>query len=136
VSISNRLRYIIWCSQTSAVRFWFGLTSIGFGSFFMFSATVHHPLSEYNLMLKLASDWVWALCFVLNGFSLLYGIVFATYNRLLVVLEGLLGTVVWVASASAVVITQQSIGAHVVGGLIAFWILIRYPTHKEFKDAV
>lgn len=133
--ISDRLTYIIWCSQTTAVRFWFALASLGFGSFFMFSETVHSPLSEYKLMLQLAADWVWALCFTVNGLSLLYGILGKTYNRVLVVLEGLLGTVVWVASASAVVITQHAIGAHVVGGLIAFWILIRYPTHKEYKDA-
>lgn len=130
----NRLMFIIWCSQTTAVRFWFALASIGFSSFILCSESIYSPTSEYKLMTQLAPNWFWAFGFALNGLSLLYGVFMKTYNKFLVILEGLLGTVVWCASAGAVAIAQQAIGAHVVGGLIAFWLLVRYPTHKEYKS--
>lgn len=86
-------------------------------------------------MLKLAPNWVWGLGFLIHGGSVIYGVATHSFNRLLVVLEGLLGTIVWTTSAVVVVVTQHTVGAHVVGALVAFWLLVRYPTHWEYKDA-
>lgn len=130
-----RLVWLINYSQTSVVRFWFGLSSVGFGLFMALADVEKFAESEYRMMLALAPDHVWAALFFVHGFAVLYGVFAHKYNRLLVILEGVLGVALWCGSAAAVVITQKSFGAHVVGGMIAFWLLIRYPTHWEYKDA-
>lgn len=127
----RRLDTILFIEQSTTTRLWFGLTTFMFGWFFVGADTVHSGLSEYALMLKLAPDWVWALGFWLNGLALLYGSFTNRWGKFQLFLEGVLGVVVWVGSAYAVTVTQGVLGAHSVGGAIAFWIYVRYPTHWE-----
>lgn len=130
----GQLLWVLNKSQTTSTRFWFGFASIGFGSFMMSSPAVLNGSSEYSMMLKLAPNFVWATAFAVNGLSLLYGVFTKTYSRTLVIFEGLLGTVAWTACAATIVISQHTFGATVAGAAVAFWLLVRYPTHWEFKD--
>lgn len=134
-AIWMRLVWVMLFSQTASTRFWFGLVGIGFSSYMISSSTIHSPISEYQLLLQIAPDWVWAIGFLTHGCALIYGVLTHTYNKLLMVLEGILGTVVWTTSAVVIVITQNTIGAQAAAALIAVWLLVRYPTHWEYKDA-
>lgn len=129
--LRGRLEQILLYDQTSNTRLWFGITSLFFGLFMYYSKTAHNSVSEYALMLKFAPDWAWAICFVVNGLSLVYGAITEKFNTVLLVLEGALGAVVWVASAYCVVVTQGGIGAQFAGAVIASWIYFRYPTHRK-----
>ena len=132
----HRIRWVLLYSQTSATRMWFGLTSIGFGSFMLFSPTVHSRLSEYNLMLQIMPDQIWGALFVLHGLALWYGLLMRTFNKLLLILEGLVGIAVWAGAGIAVSIAQGAPGAVLAGTLISFWLLVRYPTHRERTDGI
>lgn len=127
----TRFIEIVLHEQSTTTRFFFGWTTLGFASFFFFSHTVHHPLSEYQLMLRYAPDEVWATAFAINGIALIVGAWTNRYSSFQLFLEGTLGVIIWVSSAYCVVITQGAAGAHVMGGVIAFWVYIRYPTHWE-----
>lgn len=124
---------IVFHEQSTTTRFFFGWTTLGFASFFWFSPTVHADLSEYKLMLVYAPDWVWATGFLLNGAALVQGSWTNKYSKVQLFLEGALGVIVWIGSAYCVTKTQGAVGAHAMGGLIAFWVYIRHPEHK--KDA-
>lgn len=100
----------------------------------IFSPTVHNDLSEYKMMHAIAPPWIWGMGFIISGGAMLYGLLTSTYSKLLLLLEGTLGVAVWVGSAYAVVVTQHSPGAQVIGGFIALWIYARYPTHWERND--
>lgn len=131
--ILKRVDFIVFFDQSTTTRLFFGFTTFMLGLFFIMSNTVHNELSEYQLMMKLAPDWVWALCFCVNGAALMYGAYTNKYSKLQLFLEGVLGITVWVGSAYAVTITQHSVGAHLAGAIISFWVYIRYPTHWEGK---
>lgn len=131
----HRLHWVLVLSQTGATRFWLGLASIGLSIFLYFSTTIHEPYSEYRLMILLAPDGLWALGFFIHGASLWYGVFTQTYNKLLLLLEGILGTVVWWACAITVSIAQQAPGAILSGACVALWLCIRYPTHWEYDNA-
>jgi hypothetical protein len=132
----TRIEFILFIDQSTTTRLWFGLTGLFFSFFFFLSPTVHSDLSEYRLMLALAPHWLWALGFAVNGLALMYGAYTNAYSKLQLFLEGVLGVVVWCGSAYAVVTTQGSLGAHAVGGAIAFWVYVRYPTHWEGQNVV
>jgi hypothetical protein len=133
----ERIVWVLMCSQTSAVRFWFGAASFGFCSFITFSLSDQNfaAKTEYSNLSNIAPWWLWAVAFFTHGSALWYGVFTKTFNNFLVVLEGLLGLIVWSASAMAIVLSQHSIGAQTVGACIAFWLLVRYPTHWEYQDA-
>ena len=131
----EQLLWVLTKSQTTSTRFWFGMAGIGFGSFLMFSPAVTNGVSEYAMMMKLAPSYVWSLAFSINGLALLYGVFSQTYSKTLVIFEGLLGTMAWTTTAVTIVISQHTLGATVAGAAVAFWLLVRYPTHWEYKDA-
>ena len=126
-----RMDFILFKDQSTTSRLWFGFVTFMFGFFFALAPTVHNELSEYQLMMKLAPDWVWALGYWINGAALMHGAYTNRYSKLKLMLEGTLGVVIWVGSAYAVTVTQGSIGAHAAGAMVAFWIYVRYPTHWE-----
>ena len=131
----GRLYWLFRYSPTTAVRFWFGLASLGMASFMVFSPTVHLPNNEYVIMLGLMRDKVWGLAFAINGFALMYGVLRRTYNLYLLWMEGILGTASWIAAAFCMTLAQGAPGASVCAALIAAWILYRYPTHLGKEDA-
>lgn len=127
----DRLKFIIFEEQSTTTRLFFGLTTLFFGFFFLSASTIDDYVNEYLFMLSLAPAWLWGVGFCVNGTALLYGAITNKYSKIQLFLEGVLGVVVWIGSAYAVVVTQRALGAHVIAGLIAFWIYIRYPTHWE-----
>lgn len=131
----RRLRDIWKRSETLAVRFWFGLASIGFGIFMAFANPVLEIDShEYIYMLLLAPRDVWGALFVLHGIALLYGVITARFSNILLLLEGVLGCALWAVSAVAMTLSQGSPGPAIAGGAISVWLLTRYPTHWEYEN--
>lgn len=127
----SRLAHILFVERSTNTRLFFGFATFMVGVFFLTSQTVHNEVSEYTLMLKLAPDWAWGACFCVNGTALMCGAYTNHYSKIQLFLEGVLGVVVWVGSAYAVLVTQHSVGAYLAGAVISFWIYIRYPTHWE-----
>lgn len=127
-----RLKWLLLSSQTSAVRFWFGLTSVFNAGFYHFSWDQFHIDSEYELMFKIVPPDVWAGLFLLHGISLLYGVFTRQYNKGMLLLEGVLGVALWFACATAVTMVQTTPNVQIAGALVALWLLVRYPTHHEW----
>ena len=130
-----RLRWLALRSQTSAVRFWFGLASLGFSWFFFTFNSLTHPSAGYAIMYSLADVRVWAIGFGVHGAALIYGSMTRTYSNLQLILEGVLGVTVWGASGLALAFAQGTMSATVAGAFVALWLLIRYPTHWEYVNA-
>ena len=130
-----RCRYMWAKSPTSATRFWFGLADLGFASFVLLSPTIHSPLSEYVLMLKIAPDELWGIAYLVHCCALWYGVLTRRYSHTLLVLEGVLGVVLWTASAVCVGIAQGAPGATCAGLMMAYWLLVRYPAPEEYHHA-
>ncbi len=129
----KRLKWVLKCSQTVATRFWFSLTSLGFG-YFMLNSQI--AFSEYALMLKIASPEIWCMLFTIHGLAMLYGVSQNLHNKILLLLEGILGIIIWTTAGIAVTIAQGALGAIIAGTLISFWLLVRYPTNEEYKDGL
>lgn len=132
--LAARIKYLILCSQTLAVRFWMALAAIGYASVTLFVPSVGPD--EFHLMFKLASPEAWALLFLIHGIALLYGVLSRRYSTYQLILEPMLGLVLWGVSAVSHFMPQGAIGPVMVAATIHFWLLIRYPTHREFRDAV
>lgn len=129
----NQLKYIFKTSETVSVRFWFALASIGFGCFMMFMRhTLEVDSMEYIYMFLLADKYTWGTLFILHGTALLYGALTGRFSNTLLIIEGVLGCAVWTVAAIAMTLSQGTPGPTVAGGLIAIWLLVRYPTHWEY----
>lgn len=130
--ISRRLRYVLLESETVAVRWWFGLVSVGYAMFLPLVDT-HF---EYSVSVAVMPAWIWSILFFIIGFSLLYGVIFRIYNKVGWFLEGVLCTATWVALGITTSISQGMPGATMAASLIAVWILVRYPTWTDHSDTL
>lgn len=133
-NFKTRMHFIIFEEQSTTTRMFFGLATFLFGVFFLNASSTYWSHGEYAFMMKLAPYWLWGTGFLINGAAVMIGAYTNKYSKPQLMLEGVLGVVVWIGSAYAVVVSQNTIGAHVAAGLIAFWIYVRYPTHWEGKD--
>ena len=125
-----RLKWLILQADTVAVRFWFSLAGLGFCV-----DTLSGPISaREHAMFLLAPQLVWFGLFALHACALLHGVFTKRFNTVLLMLEGVLGTALWGAVSVVTMLTQGGPNATVAGALIAFWLLVRYPTHWEYTD--
>ena len=121
----NPLLYILLQSETTAVRFWFGLTSLFFG-LFMWT----HPEAkwEYLVTYIIMPHWMWGIGFMVSGAAVLIGAVTKKYSWTSMFFEAILGTVLWVSVSVSSMMSQGSPGAVTIAGLMSMWLLVRYPT--------
>ena len=126
-----RVKWLMFNSETYALRFWFGLTSIGFGLFMLTTPMNQLEVQEYRIMLSMASIHIWGLAFFIHGIVSWYGVITLISNKFLLIFEGVLGLVVWTAASISIMIAQSAPGAVTAGIFIAFWLLVRYPTNWE-----
>jgi hypothetical protein len=115
-------------SETLALRFWFGLVSIGFAAFLLFEAVSHW---EYAVSFSFMPHWAWATLFAINGAALLLGAITKRYSKVHLLVEGGLGVFLWVAMGITSMISQGTPGAITMSMFISVWLCIRYPTWNE-----
>lgn len=121
----NRLRYVLFGSETTATRFWFGLVSIGFG---LFCSQINGHW-EYAVAVQIMPPLVWSALFILYGATVVTGVFTQYYSAPLLGVK-LVGVFCWTAMGITTSIAQHTIGATVFGSLVAMWIVMRYPTWK------
>lgn len=119
------LTYILLKSETSAIRFWFGLATIFFGIFLL-----ANPQSqwEYVITYIILPHWVWGIGFLMTGSAMLYGSLASKLSTLSMFFEGILGTILWVGVAVSSMMSQGSPGAVTIAALMSVWLAIRYPS--------
>lgn len=127
---ARRLYEVLLKTDTAPTRFWFAIASLGFAIDTIYST---NEISD-KLMFAIAPEWAWVMLFTLNAIALLYGVFTKRYDTILLFFEGILGTALWMAAAFAHIYAHGSLDAVFAGGLIALWLLIRYPTHWEYSD--
>ncbi len=74
--------------------------------------------------------YLWALLFVLVGCVTIYGAVTCRYSKATLVVEGLLGVALWSAVSISSSISQGSIGAVTIAGVVSVFLLVRYPAWR------
>lgn len=121
----NNLQRLLLTGSTSLLRFWFGLTAIGYAVFLLRVPADHY---EYAVTMQVASRYVWVALFILVGCATVYGAVTSKYSKATLVVEGFLGVAVWTAVGISSSISQGSIGAVTIAAVISIYLLIRYPT--------
>lgn len=129
-----RLHWLVLHSQTTATRFWLGVASFGYASLLFSTKNIEHTSESFHLMMQLAPAHIWAMCFSIHGIALWYGAVTRTFSQILLLVEGVLGSAIWVGAAASYAIAQGIFGPTAAGALIAIWLLVRYPTHWERDD--
>jgi hypothetical protein len=129
----KRLMNVLLCGETVLLRFFFSLAGFGWVSWVL----VDVSFAEFHEhAMKLATPNQFAMIFFIHSCALLYGVVTQKYNRWLLMLEGALGVFAWSAMAWAETMDQTGIGPSAVGALVAFFLLVRYPTHYTPKDEI
>lgn len=119
------IKYILLQSETVAVRFWFGLVSI-FYSLFLSAEAVNHW--EYTITFDLMPAWMWSCLLAFNGISYIRSSLTNKYGINSMLMEGILGTLLWVSLSITSMMSQGTPGAVTVAGALSVWLLIRYPT--------
>ncbi len=119
------LGYILLQSETSAVRFWFGLTTFFFGIFFASNSAAQW---EYAITFIVMPHWMWGIGFMMSGAAVFRGAITRKYSILTMFFESILGTALWVGVAISSMMSQGSPGAVTIAALMSIWLLIRYPT--------
>lgn len=138
---ANRVRarlYSLYArSETTMTRVWFGFFSFMMSVYMYFdhidSEVYHNGIDVHYLMFSIASPTIWAAGFLLHSLSLFYGALTNKYNTLLLLSEAVLGVALWIGMAAAIAIMQHFPGPESIGGVLALWLLIRYPTHSEWE---
>ena len=128
--IYDRLRWLLLEAETAPTRLWLSLSGLLMAS----DVLVSSGQPEYKSLVILMPGAVWAALFITHGVSLMYGVLTRKYNKVLLVLEGILGTALWSSSAVIMFFFQGGPDATLAGACAAFWLLIRYPTHWEYTD--
>lgn len=122
----ERLRAILSESDPTAVKFFFGLVTIGY-SIFIPQAIGHYM---YRLAFEWINPWVWVVALMVNGIALVMGALYDRPTRLSFILEGVLGGAAWGALGVATAASQGVPGPTFFAMFIAIWIGGR---HKPWK---
>jgi hypothetical protein len=117
-------------SQTTIIRLFFGLSSLC-GALFLGKLNSD---DTYAIIFDIAPRKVWVGLLLLNGFALIYGVVTKKYSNFLLIAEGVLGVAIWSSIAVISIIINVHQIVPLIVALCALWVLIRYPTHREFHD--
>ena len=116
------LAELLIAGDTRQLRFWFGLTGIAYALFLSFAAPSHW---EYGLAFQVLPPHAWSIMFSVSGLALVYGAVTCRYDRLMLTLEGVLGSIAWTALSITTMMSQGTIGAVTVAALINLNLLLR-----------
>jgi hypothetical protein len=127
----NRLLYMLAKEDTTLLRLFFGLASILFGCRLMFDDSWH---VFHESSLRIAPQWVLMEMFFAHGAAVVYGSITSRNNLPLLWLEGILGVFIWMAVAWTDLIDIGTASPSLVGAALAFFLLVRYPTHYGVKS--
>lgn len=119
------LAELLIAGDTRQLRFWFGLTSLSFSVFMSFGAPSHW---EYGIAFLVLPPHAWSILLGVSGLALMYGAVTCHFDRLMLALEGVAGSIAWVALAITTMMSQGSIGAVTIAAIINLYLLVRYPS--------
>lgn len=132
VQILNRpLLLLLRTGDTRLLRIFFSLGSIGFVLWSLFDKDF---AAEHQYMLALANHnrYLFATAFAVHAISTFYGVLTKRYSIPLAFTEALLGWFLWLGGGIAEAVEQGAPGPMLLsGGLLATFLLIRYPTHNE-----
>lgn len=128
-SLKSRILYLLLFSETSMVRCWVAWASIGWAFTCFNNSLASH--SALQLMYNVLPSYIWGSIFLINGFTLLWGVVFKKLYWWSSTTEIILGLFAWGIAALSHVQAQGSIGPAIFGALIFFWLGVRFPSTKE-----
>ena len=126
-ALENRVLRLLLEGDTALVRFWFALCSYGWAAFIFFATDqflLEHPESYH-----LARAEQLGVLFAVYATATMYGVVTRRFSVPLLFVEGALGTFLWGGIGIVDMLAQGSVGPAFGGGLIALYLLMRYPTH-------
>ena len=124
--ISNRLLSLLLFGDTAMLRFFFALTSVGWGVWVLSDPTF---AAQHAMTIAFVPLPQLGILFITHACAVFYGIWTHRYNVILLFIEGLLGVFLWVGVGLAEAKGQGALGPTLFGGIAAMFLLIRYPTH-------
>jgi hypothetical protein len=125
--MKRNIKYIFTESETIAVRFWFGLITLGYG---FYLPTVNLK-SDFVLAIMLMPAWLWGILFGINGIATIYGTLTSKKSRINMLVECVLGTFCWITIGVTVSMAQGIPGPTLMASMVSLWLLVRYPTWKS-----
>jgi hypothetical protein len=133
-TLKCRLGWLLNRSQTSVVRLWFSLASLGFASFFFFTPAPALLETDLYYALKIMPCWAYFWGFLIHGLTLMYGVLSRRFSTILYWFEAVFGSVLWGLCSISTIIHNGYPDAILSGALIAWWIQYRYPSYSEKTD--
>lgn len=135
-SFRERSLWLLNRSQTSVVRLWFALASLGFASFFFFTPAPMLDRTDLQYALAIMPCWAFFWGFLIHGLTLIYGVLSRRFSTTLYWFEAVFGSVLWGLCSISTIIYNGYPDAILSGACIAWWIQYRYPSHTEKTDAL
>lgn len=122
----SRFIYMLAKEDTTMLRFFFGLASVCMSlRLFLDQDWIYFHEST----LRIANQFVLGELFLAHGLAVIYGSITSRFNLLLLWLEGVLGVFIWTSVAWADLVDIGSPSPSLMGAAVAFFLLVRYPTH-------
>ena len=114
--------------DTIQLRFFFAIVSFGWVSYILSDRAafaLHHP---YVVEYMTTPEKLGTLFFTYSC-ALMYGAITGRFSFILLLIEGYLGVFLWMGVGIADWVQQGAPGPAFFAGLIAAFLLARYPTH-------
>jgi hypothetical protein len=88
----------------------------------------------YTLMSHFGSEHVWGTLFLIQGVSGISTVLLKLKNTLLIVLDCILGCILWTGSCVAMILSVNpppaAISAEIIAAWFSWWLLLRLPLDK------
>lgn len=144
-NIPNRIKHILWCSDLEATRFGLAIGSLLWAVLLFWPGTLFTPeRTTYRLMAEVAQEEVWALAFLIQGFAMLYSLLWGYKSRISFTLDALFGCVLWTTSTLACFIAHYksiytyqppaAMAYELIGAMFSWWHLVRYSYQNKKQN--
>ena len=147
-----RVIHLLWGIELLGTRFILGMSSLAWAVMLMWPAAA--PLfptkaqiiagqgrTTYAIMALIGAEWQWSSLFALQGVVALTAVLYNIRTRLVLLVEGILGCLLWTTATMSCVGSifhgwatynpPAAMAAELVLTLAAWWVLVRYKVEGD-----
>lgn len=137
-NIPTRLQYLLWRSDMEMTRFALAIGAVVVATLLLYPGQLFTPdRTTYILMAKIASEELWGALFLLQGFVMIYSLLYGHKSNIYYLADAFLGCILWSALVICCFLAHYisskngyqppaAMGFDVIGMLLSFWHLVRY----------
>ncbi|MFZ4540099.1 hypothetical protein [Propionivibrio sp.] len=146
--MKSHLYNIVFCSDLLAIRFTLALGALFIGLGMAWPAAIFPTVAQieagegrntYALMAQIAPEWLWSLCFTVQGSVMALSLITDYRSKWLLWVDAAFGVIIWTVSVSACYLAYWRgfdrimeyrppaiMGGEVAAALASWWVFVRY----------